>query len=167
MCVPALAAIPLMGQISMGISAVSGLFSAYSANQQGKYQASIAEHNANVSRQRAFDAIAQGAVEEQRIGLKAASIVGQQRASYASRGVLVDTGTPLAQQAETMDLAKTDMTIARDNAARNAWGFMQESAGYRAEASAARSAGKMSAFGSLLTAATNVASKWYDYAQET
>lgn len=158
--------------------------SAYSSNAQGRaaqqqanfqagtadYNAQIANQNAQLNEVRAQEAIAQGAVDEERQRENVRSVMGTQRAKAAASGVVVDQGSAGAIQDETAAFGEEDAQTIRRNAARAAWGYRMdavndqsqatalriEGQGMRASGKAAAAQGRAEAASTLITGGTNL-----------
>lgn len=146
--------------IASGVGAGLSAFSSYS---QGKYNARVAQNNALQADWAAEDAIERGRTEEMRHRLKVSQLKGEQRAGTASRGFGVESGSAIDQLADTAEFGEMDALIIRNNYQREAVGYSNQAAGYRAEAKAAKSAGILGAAGSLLSGGARVADTWYQY----
>ncbi len=150
--------------IGIGTTLASGAFSAYQANEQGKYQEAVANRNAKMQENQATDARARGVVagEEQRD--RARQMGAQQATALAGSGLDISSGTSLDLFAETATLGEYDAQVAENNAAREAFGFGNRAEESRMSGRNARSAGRNNAFGTLLTSgasAGNIYNKQY------
>ena len=149
MCVPALAAVPALfgaGATAAGtigtIASAAGLgLTAMGVYQQSKaaqasadYQAQIARNNARTQEMQAQDAQARGADEEARLRRIASQTKGAQRASLAARGLDLNEGSALKLQEDTDFFGAVDQTTARNNAAKEAWGYRAGAANSSANA---------------------------------
>lgn len=136
----------------MTVLAVSGgVLAAYSQYQQGQYAEKMGEYNAKVSEMKAADAIKQGGMAEEQQRARVRQVMGAQRAEMGASGMQADTGSFGDILADTAKYGELDALTARSNAMRQAWGFQQEAEGSRSEGLMASRAGKMNAFGTLLT----------------
>lgn len=140
---------------------------AASARTQGNYVGAIADQNAVLDEQQGRDATARGEETAGRIGLGARQLVGSQRAAQAAQGLDVNTGTPATLQDETQALSEFDKLTARNNAAREAWGYSVNAANERAAGTNARLAGEnegnalqAKAYSTLLTGSAGLADQW-------
>lgn len=100
------------------------------------YQAQVARNNQMIAEGYARRALQQGQVDEQNRRLKTAAALGSQRASLASQGGDVDSGSPLDLQADTARLGEYDAQAIRSNAALKAYGYRVQ--GYNDAADAGR-----------------------------
>lgn len=144
--------------IAIAATAASGAFSAYQANEQGKYQQAVAERNAKMQENQATDARARGVVagEEQRD--RARQMGARQATQLAGSGLDISSGTSLDLFAETATLGEYDAQVVENNAAREAFGFSTRAEETRMSGENARSAGRNRAVGTLLTTGANAAS---------
>ncbi len=147
--------------VSAGIAltAGSGLFSAYQANQQGKFQNRVAQQNARNLEASADDASRRGIAEGENQRNRYQNLIGQQVTSTAASGLDVTSGSPLDIFAETAELGEFDAQVIESNARRQAYGLQSEAAGQRAQGRMARTAGRNRAFSTLLASggrATNM-----------
>lgn len=158
--------------IAIAATLASGAFSAYQANEQGKYKQALAqrnatmqERNATMQQQQARDARDRGVVagEEQRD--RARQMAARQATELAGNGLDISSGTSLDLFAETATLGEYDAQVAENNAARQAYGFDVNASNTRYQASAtrasgrnARRAGRNQVFSTLLTSGASAAS---------
>jgi hypothetical protein len=119
--------------------------SAYSAISQGDYQAQVAKNNAQIASNNSTYALQQGAVQEQDQALKTRAAVGEETASAASNGIDVNTGSAATVRAGTVGLGALSGATIRNNAARAALGFTQQSEQFSDQAQADAQAGALGA----------------------
>lgn len=129
---------------ALGTQAVGGAANAYTQSRaisaQGGYQKQLLETNARIAEINAADALRRGerlATEQKRAGRR---LVGEQRVALAAQGVEIDSGSALQLQEETAGLAAQEALTTRNNAWREAWG-------YKTEALAANTQGRMAEIG--------------------
>lgn len=166
--------------MSMSITAVGlgaagtvmGAFGAQnSANSQKAtlgYEAAVARNNQTIANYQSDLAVQNGAIAEQNQRLKTASIAGDQRAALAANGVDLGTGSATEVLATTKYMGERDALTIRDNAARQAWAYKNQAAGYGAEAAADLATSDainpdMAFASSLISGAGQVAGGWYKY----
>jgi hypothetical protein len=87
------------------------------------YQAQVARNNQMIAEGYAQRALQQGQVDEQTQRLKTAAALGTQRASLASQGSDVDSGSPLDLQGDTARMGEYNAQTVRNNAALKAYGY--------------------------------------------
>jgi len=158
--------------IALAATAVAGGFSAYQANEQGKYQQALAnqnavmqERNADMQQHQASDTRARGVVAAEQQRDKARRMGARQATELAGNGLDISSGTSLDLFAETATLGEYDAQVVENNAAREAYGydFQATNTRYgarstRASGRNARAAGKNKAIGTLLTTGAQAAS---------
>lgn len=163
MCVP-IAALGLtapMQTFMVGTALAGTAMSAYGAYQQASVARSTAQNNARVAEMQAQDAQRRGEEEAAAIQRRGAAVKSAQRVSLASRGLDLGYGTAADLQDQTDFFTQSDAATARTNARKEAWARRSQSANFQAEANA--TSPWMSAGGTLLSGAGQVADKWYTY----
>lgn len=160
--------------ISLATTAASAGVSAYGAYSQGQaqagqyaYQAQIAKMNAQIAEQNANYATAAGEVSAQEAGMKERFQRGQTIAQQGAGGLAVGQGSNARVVTSELAVGQQDQALIRSNAARQAYGYRVQAASDTAQgaldttaASNAKTAGDIGAFGSLLSGAASVSSKW-------
>lgn len=166
--------------ISLASTLIGTVASAYGQMQQGKadaaqanYQAAVGRNNAILAQRAAEDARARGDEAARRQAVQTKQLAGRQRAVLAANGVLVDQGSALDLTSDTAEIGKLDELTIRSNAEREALGYEAQGMNFTAgaelnsmRAGNATSSGLGDAFGTLLTGAGSVASKWYQGKKE-
>ena len=143
-------------------SSVAGAgMSAYGQYQQAEAMKDAANYNHKVAEMQAADARDRGAVEQEQLGRKIGQLRGQQRANMAANGLDLSDGTPAALLDQTDYYGLEDQRTLATNIEREASGFSNRArlAGMQADGIDPM----LSAGGSLLTSAGNVADRWYKY----
>lgn len=138
MCLPAAPlalAAAAMAVVGTGVSALQ-------ANAQAKYQAKIADRNADLANQSAEREILNTREEAMAHYRKIASIKGQQRVAAAANGVASDFGTAADVLADTDMLGREDVGRIYEQGNQRARGYEIEASNYSSEANAQRQAGK-------------------------
>jgi len=167
--------------ISIGTTAVGGILGAIGNVREGKalkaqatFQAAVLRNNKLLTDIKAKQVLEEGAIARQQRQLQVGQIIGEQRASFAGRGVAVDAGDGGLGPAGTFDLlldavriGKLDEIAITTNADREALALKMQGANFETQAQlaeakgrAAQEAGLFGAAGTLLAAAGKVASKW-------
>lgn len=167
MCVPVFAAAATALGASAGTAATIGtvasigstVLSAYSNYQQARVSKAVAENNARTAEYQAQDAQRRGEQEAIEAARRGAAVKSSQRATMAARGLDLGFGTAQDLQDQTDFFAQTDAGMARHNAAKEAWARRAQGASYQAEADNIKPG--LYATSSLLSGASQVASKWY------
>lgn len=149
--------------------AVSKLFGGKAQSDMYQYQAGMAEINRQIKVRDAAYTRHAGELDAQRVGMKERFEEGQTKVLQSGRGLDVNTGSPADVRESMGDIGRQDQATIRASAARKAYGFDVEAEKYAAQGSMMRTAAKkaktsagIEAMGSLLGAATGVASKWLD-----
>lgn len=134
-----------MCDLMMALTLGSTLLGAAGAVQQGqataasnRYNAQVQEMNATLADRRAKDALARGAVEEQRKRQQVAGLRGQQTAAMAANGVDLTFGSPLDTIVDSAVLGELDALTIRTNTAREAYDFKVGAVNQRAGATMSR-----------------------------
>lgn len=139
------------------------------ARRQAEYQERVAEVNARNQENEATKIRNQGVEEENRQRRMTAELLGRQRAQLGASGVVMDSGSALQLQDDTVSLGEEDALRIRGNYADQAES-LETGAGYtryegQLQASETRNAGDAAFTAGLIGAASTalpVASKWYD-----
>jgi len=132
-----------------------GLLEAESYRAQGAYQQMVANFNSDLSLMQAEDAVQRGESTASRIKTQANQLQGTQRAAYAAQGVEVDSGSAAEIQADTKRMATLDAITARNNAAREAWGFKVQAFNYRTQGEMAKRGADSKAVSTIITSGAN------------
>lgn len=88
MCNPA-----ILMAAAAAATAAGTIYGGMAAKAQGKYQAAVAERNAQISADQAHDAHLRGQDEVKRLYRNTSQALGAQRASMAANGIDVDFGS--------------------------------------------------------------------------
>ncbi len=155
MCGPA--ALPIAALV---VSVVGTGFSALQASQQSKYQAKVADRNADLANEVAQQEQSNTRQEALTFYRKQAALKGQQRAAMSANGIDVNFGSAADVQADTEMLGREDVRRLYDQGAQRSRGFEIEASNFGGEANAARSA----ASGALIGGAFDIAGQGLDYA---
>lgn len=162
----AMSASTVLSVAGMGMNAVGSYNQSKATQDAYSYQAAVTRNNAQLAEWQAQDALVRGANAEQSQRLKTAALKGTQRAQLAARGVALDEGSALNILNDTDYIGNLDAATVRDNAAREAWGYRNQGAGYASDATMLSSRASaenplLSGASSLLTSAGSVADNWY------
>ena len=162
---------------SLLLQAAAGGYAAMGSYNQAEtqaaslgYEAAVASNNARIAQYQRSTAMVIGQQPLDAYNMKAAGLMGEERATMAANGVDLGSGSAQDVLAGSKLIATRDAMTIQDNAARQAWAYQNIAAGYNAEAEADRNVqGSISpwanAAGSLLTSANSVASGWYRHNQ--
>ena len=153
------AAVPVM-------MAVSTAFAAKSALDQGRFAKGTARYNARVAENEAQETRRVGTEAENAQRLKTAMLLSKQRAQIGAAGVELGSGSALQLQEDTATLGEADALRIRSNFERKAAGLETGAELTLAQGEFAASAGINKATGTLLSGAasiagTGVADKWF------
>ena len=138
------------------IGAAGQIQEARATASANKFNAQVAEMNANLAERRSRDAIERGAQEEQRKRQEVAQIKGKQIAAMAANGVDLTFGSPLDTIVDTAVLGELDALTIRTNAYREAYEHRVDAVNKRADASMSRAAAKNAATAGYIGAAGTV-----------
>jgi hypothetical protein len=136
------------------IGAAGSIASGISANNVAKYNAEVAQNNANAERQRAaYEAdITRGRVRQ---------VIGAQRAAGAASGLDVRSGTPIAVLGDTAKSGELDVLARLYQGESAAVAYENDARRMRAEGKAQQMGGFINAGTSLLSGFGNLAAKNY------
>lgn len=141
------------GSIALGLSLAGGIGEAVSAANAGAAENVKSKENAQIAERAAADALNRGEKDAGKVRTQADQVVGEQRAQYAEGGAVVSSGTAADVQAATQAQGSLEALVAKNNAAREAWGFRNQATQYRIAGSEAQAAGDARAAGSVLATA--------------
>lgn len=158
-------------------TAMAAATSAYGAEMQAQatqksmnYQAQVARNNALIGEQNAQATEQAGASAESAEGMKTAAQAGAVKAALAANGLQPGTGTGGDLEKTVQTLGQTDLITIRNNTARTAYsqrvGVMSDQAQAQLDASGAANAGAaggINAASSLLSGASSVSDKWFQF----
>jgi hypothetical protein len=145
--------------VALGVAAASAAAGAYSAYQSAGAAKDQANYNAQVSELNAQDARRAGDEEAAKVRRQNAQLAAAQRAGFSAKGIDFENGSAGDALDQTDFFGQVDQTIAKQNAARQAWNLRAQKNGYEYQAAVSRPG--MAAGLSLLGSASSVASKWY------
>ena len=166
-------AISLGSTIFGSLTQAAGAKAAGQAQEQtDKFLGTQAFYNSEVATQNAALARQQGEIESQKYGMGAAQRMGQIKASQASSGLDVNSGSALQVQKSQQLVSDMDLDQIRMNAAKTAYNFDVQSVQeknqgqlYFMSGSNAAQAGNINANASIISGAGSVASKWLQTTQ--
>lgn len=154
-------AMTTMQAITLAATVGSTALAATSAYQQSQSAKRTARNNAKMAEYQAQDAQRKGEEDAQAIQRRGAALKSSQRVALAANGLDLGYGTAADLQDQTDFFTQSDVATARTNAAKDAWGKRAMGTNYQAQANAQNPL--LSASGSLLTGAGQVADKWHVY----
>lgn len=169
MCEPiswATAASLALGAAGTGASVLGQINSQAAAGAQASYMAQMSRQRQALAQQQADDALRRGQIAEQRQRDLTAQRIGTQQAALAAQGTDLE-GSPTDILGDTRRAGEFDALTIRNNAAREAWGYQVQGAGFGADASLRESfrPSYLGAGASLLMGASSLADKWRKYQQ--
>jgi hypothetical protein len=135
--------------IATVVSAGASVYQGYAAKQQGKYEQNVANANATMERDAAYDAQNRGKLEELARWRQVAQARSAATAAFAANGLDTTFGTPVDVDADSLGAGYQDAQTIRENYERETRGYLISSANYTAQGEAARARGD-SAFTSSL-----------------
>lgn len=162
--------IALASQVTQAGTGIAGAHTEAGAIRlQSAYDQAAAAENARILERQARYAEEQGSHDVSLIGRRARQIQGSQRARLAAQGVDVSSGSALDVQMETEAMSEMDKLMARNNAAREAYGYRSQAQAVRHGASmqglGARSAARSTLLQSYTSGAKDVTLGAYYYDQ--
>lgn len=156
--------IPVALAVAGGLAGAAG--SVIQGNAQAKayeQQAQVAQQNARLAELQGERELERGAREEQRFRRQQRQFQGTQRAALAASGVQMG-GSALSVLADTAQGIEEDAAMIRFNTLQSKWerdaqavNFINEANAARANASNAKTAGRLGVFTTLLTSGLNIA----------
>lgn len=139
----------LLSAIGTGLSIYQGYAAGKTAEAQAEAQASAMEQNANFSRAQAHDAIERGGQEELKLRRSMEKHLGNQRASMATTGIDINSGSAEDVRNASISEGEHDAEAIRFNAARQRWGYINQAENLEAQAAGTRAQGKAAARNAL------------------
>lgn len=149
--------------IALGMSAASTGLSALGMYNQGKAAEQTAANNARMAEYAAQDAQRRGEQDAAAVQRRGAALKSAQRVSLAARGLDLTYGTAADLQDQTDFFTASDVATTRDNARRDAWNMRARGQAQLAQGRADSLNSMLSATGTLIGGAGQVADKWYAY----
>ena len=157
------------GQIQAGgfISGLGGLMKGFAGFGAARYQAQVAKINAAIAAKNADYSIIKGESEAMRYGIQASQRFGNIRAAQGSSGLDVNSGSAQDVQASQRMVTSLDFQQIRENAARQAYNYKVEEAGYSNQARLdtmqsyqSLLSGGIDAASSFIGSSSSAANKW-------
>jgi hypothetical protein len=155
-----------LGAIGTGTSVLGQINAQAAAGAQQSYLAQFARQRQQLAEQQARAAIQRGQVAEQKQRDLTAQRIGTQQAVLAAQGTDM-AGSPTDILVDTARAGEHDALTIRNNAAREAYGYRVQAAGYGADAALRESfePSYLGAGASLLMGASALAGKWDRFIQ--
>jgi hypothetical protein len=162
MCEPV--TIGLMAAATL-VTAGSQIYAGQAASNMAKYEGAVALENRKHELAAAQDAKQRHITDQMRHWRRVSQMLGQQRATGAAHGLDVNFGSMADLQDDTMMIGLEDSAILGRNLEKevkgfdiNAANYTMQSRGANARAKAAKTGAYMSAFGTILGGASQIAS---------
>ncbi len=156
-------ALPIIGLIGAGISAVGTIMAGQAQKNALNYQAQVAQNNAITAQNMAQNASEAAQAKAAAVGMKEAEVGGQIKAAQAAGGVDVNTGSNKAVQISQRELGKLDTETTQSNEELKAYGFRTQATNFQAQSGLYRYEAPQAALGADLGAIgqfTGSAAKW-------
>lgn len=155
-----------MGAVGTGVSVLGQLNQQAAMGAQQNYLAQQSRQRQMLAQQQAQDAILRGQIAEQKQRDTTAQRIGTQQATLAAQGTDLE-GSPTDILGDTARAGEQDALTIRNNAAREAWGYKMQGAGYGADATMRESwsPSYLGAGASLLMGSSSLADKWSKFQQ--
>lgn len=168
MCDPVTLGVAGLGlaAVSTGASFMGQMNQQAAAGAQQGYLAQMSRQRQQLAAQQAADATQRGEVAVQKQRDLTAQRIGTQQATLAAQGTDL-AGSPTDILGDTARAGEQDALTVRSNAAREAYGYQVQGAGFGADA-ALRDTFRPSYLGagsSLLMGASGIAAKWANFQQ--
>lgn len=144
------------------LSAAGSIQGGLAQRNQANYAAAVARNNAVVAYGQAEDARKRGQKEELAHGRQLAQQKSAQIAAAAANGLDTGFGSPLDVVTDTSIYGALDAETIRENAAREATGYLVNAQNYKAESRAQKAAGKQA----MISTAFDVGSTILNSAQQ-
>jgi len=137
--------------VGASVSAVSTGYAFAASRAQGAYQVETENQNRKLALLAAEDAIRRGDIAEQNQRTRTRLLIAEQQAGFAASGVEIGSGSALSVTADTAQFGELDALTIRNNAQREAWGYLSQAADFTRRADAARSSTYYGKGSTLLT----------------
>lgn len=150
-----------------GLTQTYGSFlSARSSRDQLRFEADLAEINAERAERAAQQELRRGGQAQRAVRLRGAQVKSSQRARLAANGIDLSSASAVELQTSTDYITEVDAQTIEQNAIRAAWGHRTAGTNARMSAASGRAAASAisagaEGFSTLLTQAGQVAGTWY------
>lgn len=149
-----------VGQVvSTGLGVAGAIAGAAAAKDQAEEAQATARYNALEAEFAAQNALLRGEEQARDLRRQGSLVEGAQRATFASRGVDLNVGTPKQAIEQADFFTRQDMATARSNAATEAATYRRQGSRYQAQSSNIKPGATAGL--SLVSNLATVASKWY------
>jgi len=151
-------AIPI---VTLVTSLAATAYTAQAQSKAGKFQAQIAQRNAEAAAQAARDAQARGLNEGVRMAMAAGQVRGAARAGFGTSGVELTSGSALDVLSDHAMFTELDKQSTKANAEREAYGSLVQAGNYLAQGRADAATGRNAAIGTVIGGTSQAAGNYY------
>jgi len=148
--------------IGMATTAVGGITSAIAQSNQGAAVSNIAQANAAMYNARALQAVNESKARADILSRDLGRKMGATRAAYGASGVDVNSGTPLAVQADQATEAELQRQLILYSGTVDAANFERMGELSLMQGESAQTASRIGAFSTLLTTAGQVGNAYFN-----
>ena len=152
-----------MAIIAGAIALLGAAVSAYGAIRQGQQAEAVGRYNATVAQQQAESARQAAAADAETKRRQYERILGTQRARYGASGVIGSEGSPLLVMMQSEEEAALDVARVRYGGTAQAYGLESESRLSRFQGAFARRQSYLTATGTLLSGVGSAAGSYAKY----
>jgi hypothetical protein len=146
------------------VTAGAQVYSGVAAKEQGKFEQTVANRNAQLAEAQAQDANERRNIDQMRLWRRVSQQLGEQRAEAGAQGLDVNFGSVADLQTDTLMIGMEDSSTLNQNTIKEMKGYDIEASNDRLQGLAARTRGNAAmtsslfqATGTLLSGATQVA----------
>jgi len=147
----ALTTAQIISYVGIAVSAASTAYAITAQRAQARYQGQVEEENRKLAMLAADDAIQRGDVEEQAARMRTRQLISLQDAKFAASGVEVGSGSALDVTMDTAQFGELDALTIRNNAQREAWGYLSDATAASRRSSLTRASARTQSGATLLT----------------
>lgn len=146
----------MCGPVAFGVAMLAAsAMQAYSQRQQGKYQAAVADQNADIAEAQAKDSVNRGNIAADQRRRQMRMQAGTANAALGAAGTDLTTGSALDVFSDSAMFGELDALTTVNNAQREAYGYQVQEMNAISQGRAAKSASNAAAMQTLLTAPLN------------
>lgn len=156
--------------VGAGVSYMGAQQAASATAAQNTFNAQVAANNQTLANQAATTALQEGQVQASEKAMATAQLIGAQKAGLAANGVDVNSGSAVDLEGDSAAAGELDQLTITNNAARTAVGYQNQGINYQNQAQLDKAAsadalagGALKADSTLISAAGQVSSTWYNY----
>jgi hypothetical protein len=138
--------------VAIGMTIAAGAMTAKAQYDAGKFQNKLNKQEAKYEDEKAKDAVSRGVEQQDKIRAQIRRVLGAQRAGFGGSGIDISAGgSPFDVAMDSEREGELDMLTARNNAAREAFGYRSRAQQLRKAGKYAKKSGKSNALGTILT----------------